>query len=217
MFTRSPFLRTLSNLGVAGAAMLAVLAPAGAASAHGGSAFAGKSPVAVAEKDTGAAAAVKLRKLYDWRFHVKPNNAKYIGRPWKASEPMQELKRCFNCTFPVKNAPKKYPREGQLINLKACAAGPFGCRNAPVKFYTKGMKNGWYFIAQKGHFDGAGSRVNFQFYNDKKTGYLMLHVWAHVAKPSVPDGVNKSFARGKWQDFNHKMGVKMHCKHSSQC
>ncbi|MCL6735301.1 hypothetical protein [Streptomyces neyagawaensis] len=217
MPNRSPLLRRLSNLAVAGAAMLAVLAPAGAASASSGAPVAKKAETTAAQQDTTPAAAVKLRKLYDWRLHVKPNNAKYIGRPWKPAEAIQELKKCFNCTFPVKNAPKKYPKEGQLIKLKACAAGPFGCKNAPVKFYSKGVANGWYFVAQKGHFDGAGSKVYFQFYNEKSTGYLMLHVWAYVAKPSVPDGLNKSFARGKWQDFNHKMGVKLHCKHSSQC
>jgi hypothetical protein len=216
VLTRSPLIRRLSNLAVAGAAMLAVLAPAGAASASGNAAVAKKTQATVVEKDTEAAAAVKLRKLYDFRLRVKPNNAKYLGRPWKASEPIQELKRCFNCTFPVKNAPKKYPKENQLIKLKACAAGPFGCRNAPVRYHG-GVKNGWYFTAEKGHFDGKGSKVYFQFYNEKNTGYLALHVWAYVAKPSVPDSVNKSFARGKWQDFAHNMGVKMNCKHSSLC
>ncbi|QYX81022.1 hypothetical protein [Streptomyces akebiae] len=36
--------------------------------------------------------------------------------------------------------PKKYPGEGQLIKPKAGAAGSFGCRNAPVKFCTKGTR-----------------------------------------------------------------------------
>lgn len=214
MLSASPLAHKFKSLVVAGAAAAAVLVPAGAASADSGSISAKTEVMSTqsAQKDVSAQAS---RKLYDIRLRVKPNNAKYLGRPWKPSEAVGQLKKCFNCTFPVKNAPKKYPKKGQLIKLRACAAGPFGCKNAPVKFYEQ--KNGFYFIAQKGHFDGAGSKIYFQFYNEKKTGYLGLHVWAYVTKPTVPDSVNKSVARGTWQDFAHKMGVKLHCKHSSQC
>ncbi|WP_200301349.1 hypothetical protein [Streptomyces adelaidensis] len=216
MLNRSPLFRRLSNLAVAGAAMLAVLAPAGAASASSNAAVAKKTQAAVAEQDTTATAAVKLRKLYDVSFYVKPNNARFIGKPWKPSEAIRELKKCFNCTFPVKGAPKKYPAENQRINLKACATF-FVCKNAPVRYHKGKDKYGWYFTAEKGHFDGAGSKVYFNFINEKKTGYLKIHVWAYVAKPTVNDSLNKRFATSKWQEFAHKMGVKINCNHDPRC
>ncbi|UXY30193.1 hypothetical protein [Streptomyces sp. HUAS TT20] len=165
----------------------------------------------------GAVSAKKARKLYDIRMRVKPNNLRgHVGVAWAPSLAIKELHRCFNCTFPIKGAPKKYPKENQHLSLKACAAGPFGCRNAPVRYHG-GVKNGWYFTAEKGHFDGAGSKVYFQFYSEKNTHYLMLHVWAYVTHPTVPDAINKSFATGKWQDFNHKMGVKLWCQTYGHC
>ncbi|MEU6330514.1 hypothetical protein ABZ851_25040 [Streptomyces sp. NPDC047049] len=153
-------------------------------------------------------AAAGLRKLYDERFTVKPNNAHYPGLRVSPAKAMKSLKHCFNCTFPVKGAPKKFPKENQRINLEACAVF-FACKDAPVRYHGLGnMKNAWYFTAEKGHFDGAGSKVYFNFYTGSK-GYLELHVEGYVTHPSVPDSLNKRFAVEKWQSFAHNMGVEL--------
>lgn len=178
---------------------------------------AGGTTVGVASEARGNVSAIRSRKLYDIRMHVKPNNLHgHVGVAWAPSLAIKELHRCFNCTFPIKGAPKKYPQENQHLSLKACAAGPFGCRNAPVRYHG-GLSSGWYFTAERGHFDGAGSKVYFQFYPEKNTHYLMLHVWAYVTHPTVPDSINKNFATGKWQDFNHKMGLKLWCNDDPRC
>lgn len=119
-----------------------------------------------------------------------------------------ELHRCFNCNFPVTGAPKAFPKEGQLLKLKACIVGSVGCKNAPVKYY-KGQftEYGWHFVAQDGHFDGKGSQVYFKFYNDAE-GYAHLNVWAFVTKPTVPDGPNKDFAKNRWRSFAHILGTR---------
>lgn len=167
--------------------------------------------VTVAARAAATPTAAASRKLYDADFfvgeRVSANQIRKLKvKPVKA---WNELHRCFNCSFPVKGAPKKFPTEGQLIKLQACAAGSWGCKPAPVRYYkSTGWPYTWYFIAQKGHFDGAGSKVYFRFYNDS-SGYLKLNVWAYVTKPTVPDGVNKEFATSKWRAFAHVLGVKL--------
>ncbi|MEU4493606.1 hypothetical protein AB0F96_09125 [Streptomyces sp. NPDC023998] len=155
-------------------------------------------------------AAAGLRKLYDVEFfvgeRVSANQIRKLRiKPVKA---WNELHRCFNCSFPVKGAPKKFPTEGQLIKLKACAAGSWGCKPAPVRYYKSGWPYSWCFVAQKGHFDGAGSKVFFRFFNDS-SGYLKLNVWAYVTKPTVPDSLNKEFATSKWRAFSHVLGMNL--------
>ncbi|MFI0448884.1 hypothetical protein [Actinomadura sp. 6N118] len=148
---------------------------------------------------------MKLRKLYDYRLTVGycvPSHSCDQFRVAKKhpSKAMKKLKSCFNCTFPVSGAPKKYPKKGQKLPLKACWFKKV-C-NAPVKFYPKG-KYGWYFVAQKGHFDGKGSKVHFHWYQKKKV--LYLRVWAYVANPSVPDSANKAGAHEAWSQFAKNM------------
>jgi hypothetical protein len=209
-------MRTKSVLSafVAGiASVLFVLGPTADAGAVTKTQSVTRTAAVEAQGDVSAASA---RKLYDYRFHVKPNNARVIGVAWKPSLAINELKRCFNCTFPINGAPKKYPAENQKLNLKACAVY-FVCKNAPVRYHKGGIANGWYFTAEQGHFDGKGSKVYFQFYPEKNTHYLKLHVWAYVTHPTVPDSLNKRFAYDKWQEFSHKMGVKLWCKSYGGC
>ncbi|MER0481987.1 hypothetical protein ABR737_27255 [Streptomyces sp. Edi2] len=191
---------------VAAVGVLATATPAQAQSADSA-----QQPVtkAAATQSVGTkSAAAGLRKLYDERFTVKPNNARYPGLKVSPAKAMKSLKHCFNCTFPVKGAPKKFPKENQRINLEACAVF-FACKDAPVRYHGIGsMKNAWYFTAEKGHFDGKGSKVYFNFYTDSK-GYLRLHVEGYVTNPSVPDSLNKRFAVEKWQGFAHNMGVEL--------
>lgn len=197
------------------ASMLLVLGPAADAGAAAQTRSATRTSTAEAQVQE-KASATDGRKLYDYRFHVKPNNARVVGVAWKPGLAISELKRCFNCTFPVKGAPKKYPAENQKLDLKACASY-FVCKNAPVRYHKGGIANGWYFTAEQGHFDGKGSRVSFQYYSEKDTHYLMLHVRAYVTHPAVPDSLNKRFAYDAWQDFSHNMGVKLWCKSYGSC
>ncbi|MDX2695753.1 hypothetical protein [Streptomyces ipomoeae] len=195
---------TLATVATVGS--LAVTAPAYAQPATPATALA--APVAPAAAPAAPAADVSAagsRLLYKYNFMI----VKYATKPGAEAKAFKALKNCFGgCTFPVKGAPKKLPtREGTFINLKACAAGPFGCRKAPVKFYRAGVKYGWHFIAQKGHFDGAGSRIYFTIY--RKNGYLYLGVRAFVTKPTVPDALNKKFANKTWATFASNIGLKM--------
>ncbi|MHC0431052.1 hypothetical protein ACX6XY_12805 [Streptomyces sp. O3] len=167
-----------------------------------------------------AAKAPKLRKLYDYRFTVKKDCTSSIvgcgGRPTVKAHPSKawaKLKSCFNCVFPVSGAPKKFPGNGQYIKLKACASGIF-CKNAPVRYYDRAGYS-WQFTAQKGHFDGPGSKVYFKWYQDSNKN-LKLRVWAYVASPSVPDSLNKSFAKQTWKKFADNMAKKL-CPRTWQC
>lgn len=207
------FKSVLSTVVAGLAAMLFTLGPAADAGAATQNRSVTQTEAVAAHAE---ASATSGRKIYDYRFHVKPNNARVIGVAWKPSLAISQLKSCFNCTFPIKGAPRKYPAENQRLNLKACAAY-FVCKNAPVRYHKGGIANGWYFTAEQGHFDGKGSKVYFQFYAEKNTHYLMLHVWAYVTHPTVPDSLNKRFARDKWQDFSHTMGVKLWCKSYGGC
>lgn len=145
------------------------------------------------------------RLLYKYNFQIK----KHTTKPGAEKKAFNALKNCFGgCTFPVKGASKKLPkREGTTMNLTACFADPFGCKKAPVKVYRGGVKYGWHFIAKKGHFDGAGSRIYFTIY--RKHGYLYLGVRAYVTKPTIPDGLNRNTANRTWATFAANIGHKM--------
>ncbi|MGW7021960.1 hypothetical protein OG754_16725 [Streptomyces decoyicus] len=193
---------------MAAVGVLATATPAQAQSAHSAQQPMTKAAVAQPAAAKNGAAAAGLRKLYDERFTVKPNNGHYPGLKVSPAKAMKSLHDCFNCSFPVKGAPKKFPKENQRLNLEACATF-FACKDAPVRYHGIGtMKNAWYFTAEKGHFDGKGSKVYFNFYTDSK-GYLKLHVEGYVTHPSVPDSLNKRFAVEKWQNFAHNMGTKL--------
>ena len=169
-------------------------------------------------------AVAKLRLLYHWglpvQYVVDGGTAIY---PIKGStsagdlpglteyRAYKELRRCFNCSFPVKGAPKAYPKNGQLVNLVACL-GRLGCKKAPVRTYTV-IEHGTFqylkLVAQKGHFDGAGSAIYFRFRIDESNNNLLLDVRAYVAKPTVPDAVNKAAANLTWRRFGNQLGGNM--------
>lgn len=122
--------------------------------------------------------------------------------PWDV---YTELKRCFNCSFPVSGAPKAYPKKGQLIKLNA---SPFTCINvpAPVRFYPLGSAGSgspdWYFTAEAGHFDGEGSKISFDFYKPK--GYpVRIAIAATVKKDngSAANAANAYVAKNTWSQF----------------
>jgi Protein of unknown function (DUF2690) len=126
-----------------------------------------------------------------------------------ANDAFQALHTCFNCSFPVPGAPTAYPSNGQYLPLKPCLAAPIGCLPAPVNAYDHEQQGYLLFIAAAGHFDGAGSTVQFNFRSDS-SGNLHLNVVAYVASnPSTafpPDPVNKAFASSTWSDFARNLG-----------
>lgn len=87
------------------------------------------------------------------------------------------LRGCFNCYFPISGAPRAYPVDGQILSLNA---SPFSfiLIKAPVRVQTVSM-GAMQFVAQAGHFDGAGSTITFAWYNGIG-GYIHLYVHAHV-------------------------------------
>lgn len=118
-----------------------------------------------------------------------------------------ELKRCFNCSFPVSGAPTKYPGTGQIIQLNA---SPFSFVKipAPVVFFKAGPSTepDWSFSAMSGHFDGVGSRISFDFY--KPSGYpVRIAISATIMKDNGPiaNAVNASVAKQTWSQFITKL------------
>lgn len=117
---------------------------------------------------------------------------------WDWCAAFTELKRCFNCSFPVSGAPTKYPGSGQIIQLNA---SPFSFVKipAPVVFFKAGPSTepDWKFSAMSGHFDGAGSGISFDFY--KPSGYpVRIAISATIMKDNGPiaNAVNASVIFG---------------------
>lgn len=161
------------------------------------------------------------RKLYEYNYSLNLYNASGLKFLFKAtpSQALQELRRCFNCSFPVGNAPRAYPTLGQFIPLQACAIGKFGCQNAPVKAYPFDGLYQLMLVAQQGHFDGTGSSVTFEFYTGKG-GYLNLRVTGYVTSPIIPDPLNKVAAELIWGDFAFSLSNNMWantCKNGKLC
>lgn len=162
---------------------------------------------------TSLPARAESRKLYEYEYLVsRPAivGGQVVRFPVKAtpSRALQELRRCFNCSFPVDGAPRAYPKQGQLIPLKACGIGSFACQDAPVKAYTYDGLKRLQLIAQPGHFDGDKSSVTFEFITGN-SGYLVLKVTAFVTKPIIPDLPNKTAANATWSGFAAKLGNNM--------
>ncbi|MBE1469194.1 RHS repeat domain-containing protein [Kibdelosporangium phytohabitans] len=166
--------------------------------------------------------------LYDFKFKVGYNpkvdfankraQATLDGEPYglKVSPEVaiNELRRCFNCSFPIKNGPADFPADGEFIPLDASPLWPSLVQiHADVKSYDYHPDgNGFYFVAQKRHFDDAGSVIAFNFEQDNK-GDLNLRVRAWASSP-VPDAANKAEAGYQWSKFAHQLGMNIiehHC------
>lgn len=137
-----------------------------------------------------------------WTYAVDHASFNLITGKEKAtpSRVMAELKRCFNCSFPVANAPRAFPSVGQTINLNA---SPFTMINvaAPVRVSAV-VKDGFNFIALPGHFDGVDSTVSFRFYNDR-SGWLHISVVALIWKDrgALANETNRRIASQTWANF----------------
>jgi hypothetical protein len=77
----------------------------------------------------------------------------------------------------------------------------FSTLYAPVKVISV-YTNGWRFQALPGHFDGAGSLIDFRFYNDSRAR-LHLSVDAIIVNTySWPTSeANKTAAIATWRTF----------------
>jgi hypothetical protein len=137
-----------------------------------------------------------------WTYAVDHASFNLITGKEKATPArvMAELRRCFNCSFPVANAPRAFPSVGQTINLNA---SPFTMINvaAPVRVSAV-VKDGFNFVALPGHFDGADSTISFRFYNDR-SGWLHISVAALIWKDrgALANEANRSVASQTWANF----------------
>ncbi|MGI5292113.1 RHS repeat domain-containing protein [Nonomuraea polychroma] len=132
---------------------------------------------------------------------------------------INELRRCFNCSFPIKNAPANFPKDGEFIPLDA-APWPrevsmwIGGVDAHVQSYDYHPDgNGFYFVASQDHFDNPGSVIAFNFEQDDQ-GQLNLRVRAWADTP-LPNAVTEGVADIEWQNFGHRLGMNIaqnHCR-----
>lgn len=137
-----------------------------------------------------------------WNYSVDFASFNNITGKEKASPArvMAELRRCFNCSFPVAGAPRAFPALNQNINLNA---SPFTLIKIPAPVRVSAIvSNGFNFRALAGHFDGEGSTINFRFYNDR-SGWLHISVSAHVKidRGAVANAANQRVASETWNTF----------------
>lgn len=136
------------------------------------------------------------------RWPVKVFVTKPISYGGFVSQPtaLAELKRCFNCSFPLGGAAATFPAVGHVWNL----VGPGGVA-APVKITTANATTGqWTFTAQPGHFDAAGSTISFAI-NQGRDNEFVLAVSADIVGSSVPEWMQRPVAETTWRGFTYNI------------
>ncbi|WP_435746755.1 hypothetical protein [Microbacterium sp. PMB16] len=109
---------------------------------------------------------------------------------------LKELKRCFNCSFPVGGAGAKFPAVGNVWKLQTP-----GQPLAPVKVTAADASYGsWTFTTLPGHFDHTGSTITFRM-NAGRDGEYVLAVNATVKGSSVWEPLNTHVAKTTWTNF----------------
>jgi hypothetical protein len=154
------------------------------------------------ELDADTAFPVLIDPLWFYSYDFNATVPGYHANHPKASEAAVSrlLHGCFNCYFPINGAPRGYPADGDILNLNA---SPFSLEalRAPVRVQTA---NGgaMQFLAQAGHFDGAGSLITFSWYNDP-SGYIHLYVHAKIVRDLGPhlNIINSRIAGANWLFF----------------
>ncbi|MEW9555431.1 RHS repeat domain-containing protein [Nonomuraea sp. NPDC050783] len=178
---------------------------------------------------------VKFPMLYDYKFKVTyipgtqyPPSSEYPQGPSPIAlsvDPevaIKELRRCFNCSFPIRNAPSKFPADGEFIPLDASplpkplaqkiGVPPINAHLNAYHYHPDG--NGFHFVAGQKHFEEPGSVVAFNFEKDDQ-GHLNLRVRAW-GETWLGDAAVTG-ARMQWQKFSEQIGmniVENHCKSS---
>lgn len=140
-----------------------------------------------------------------WTYSFTFSDPDY-GEGITVEKAMKELRRCFNCSFPIAGAPKAFPKLNQIIALNA---SPFSIKNIPyinakVKVTATAWRT-WKFTAEPGHFDGAGSTVTFAWYQtctSLKKPRIHMNVGAVIKKDlGAGNAAVKTAAAWKWGLF----------------
>lgn len=137
---------------------------------------------------------------YNMTFTIGRSNATKV---WK------ELHRCFNCNFAVTGAPKAFPKVGQTLPLTFHGFGSASVRLKEAYNYTNpnvrpGINSGFIFVANKGHIDGAGSVINFDFLTRNTDKQLIMTVSANIKNGyggKAGQNAYRQFALGQWSQF----------------
>lgn len=150
------------------------------------------------------------RVLYDYDFVVTTR----IGRspfPIYAhpADAFAELHRCFNCSFPIGNAPSAYPADNQYVPLVACPF--FSVCNAPVRFFSAPQDDYIMIDSQPGHFDAAGSSLRWRFYTDS-SGKLHLEAKTWNLGDSIPDLLNQQGAYNAWLTYAYRLAANLYTR-----
>jgi hypothetical protein len=132
----------------------------------------------------------------------------------------KRLHSCFNCIFPVEGAPKAFPKEGQKLPLVVRPtigfpiAANFNCIFQYEQWLAAGATplypagdEGWVFNADKGHIDGVGSVISFDFVGtpsdvSREPGETMrFYVYGSVVNSNpggLPRAVYSTGAKATW-------------------
>lgn len=147
--------------------------------------------------------------LYDYDFVVTnrivgTNGIHYdYAISGHASDAFAELHRCFNCSFPIGNAPSAYPADNQYVALNACP--PFSVCNAPVRFFSAPQDDYLMIDSQPGHFDAAGSSLRWRFWTDS-SDHLHLEAKTWNLGSSIPEAANQAGAYNAWSQYALQLG-----------
>lgn len=153
----------------------------------------------VADNRTSALGGLELRAAFSYALTF---NSRDISPGGFVSQPtaLAELKRCFNCSFPLSGAAASFPAVGNVWNL----SGPGGVA-APVEVTSANATTGqWTFTAQPGHFDAAGSTVSFAI-NQGRDNEFVLAVSANVVGSNVPEWLQRVAAENLWRGFAYNI------------
>lgn len=138
------------------------------------------------------AAAWSYTVAYTWQNSNWPSYVSY-------KKAAAALKKCFNCSFPLKGAPRTFPVKGQKINLSVMGF------KAPVQV-TQASKSPikWAFKTLPGHFDGAGSTIQFSLFSGRNNEFA-LGVTAKVTSSKIPQWLNKNASQSTWRTFAYRI------------
>jgi hypothetical protein len=154
---------------------------------------------------------------YSYDFDL--NRTRYLTLPDDAEAVFDELRRCFDCNFPVFEAPAGFPDQGDVLPLKACNFWKLedAFCDAPVSMYSNGRTFVRY-SALDGHFDGADSTVTFTFY--RKGASTWMNVTGFVVDPLVPETASREGAFIAWDTYAQQLGQNLfleQCHGSPDC
>jgi hypothetical protein len=134
-----------------------------------------------------------------------------------------KMHNCFNCIFPVEGAPKAFPREGQKLPLvvRAFPGAPFPvdftCIFRTEQWVPAGNQLfpdgdfGFVFDAGKGHVDGVGSWISFDWYGTKSSPskpiaseQMQLIIYGSIVNSNpagIPRAAYLTGAKTNWGNF----------------